>query len=168
MQDPFKTLGLPRRYDLNEADLHPKFIQLSSVNHPDRYSDPVDQADAAERSAEINQAYATLKDPQRRADALLILIGGPAKEQDKSLPPDLLMDMMETRESMEEAIAQGNLTQLDELRAWGQDQKEAHLKKIADLFGEHENNLPEDAGKTIRVELNTLRYIQRMLEQMPR
>lgn len=167
MPDPFQTLGLPPRFDLNEADLHAKFIRASAANHPDRHTDPVDQADAAERAAEINHAYAVLSDPERRADALLAQLGGPGKSDDKSLPPDLLMDMMETREQMEEAIAENNRAELDQLRAWANEQRDAHLKKIASLFAEHHDALPADTAKSIRLELNTLRYIQRMLDQMP-
>lgn len=166
MPDPFQTLGLPPRFDLNEADLHAKFIQASSANHPDRYTDPIDQADAAERAAAINQAYTILADPERRADALLTLLGGPAKDQDKSLPPALLMDMMETRERMEEAIAENNQAELDGLRTWANQQRETHLKIIQSLFANKDVLLPDDA-KAIRLELNTLRYIQRMLDQMP-
>ena len=166
MPDPFQTLGLPPRFDLNEAELHAKFIQASAATHPDRYTDPVDQADAAERAAEINHAYAVLSDPERRADALLTLLGGPGKSDDKSLPPDLLMDMMETRERMEEAIAENNQAELDKLRAWANTQRETHLKKIRSLFANQEELAPGNA-KAIRLELNTLRYIQRMLDQMP-
>lgn len=167
MPDPFQTLGLPPRFDLNEADLHARFIQASAANHPDRYTDPVDQADAAERAAEINHAYAVLADPERRADALLTRLGGPAKDQDKSLPPDLLIDMMETRERMEDAVAENDRPQLDQLRAWANHQRETHLKMIAELFADNPHALPPDTAKSIRLELNTLRYIQRMLDQMP-
>ncbi len=167
MPDPFNMLDLPPRYDLDEADLHTRFIQASSATHPDRYTDPVEQAQAAERAAEVNQAYAVLSDPERRADALLIFLGGPAKDQDKSLPPALLMDMMETREQLEEAVAQENLAELNKLRTWADDQRDAHLKIIADLFADIQNELPADTAKAIRLELNALRYIQRMLDQMP-
>lgn len=170
MPDPFKTLSLPRRFNLDEADLHTRFIQASAATHPDRYTDPVDQAQAAERAAEVNHAYAVLSDPERRADALLTLLGGPAKDEDKSLPPDLLMDMMEVRESLEEAVTDDNRTELDKLRDWANNQREAHLKKIAELFGDVGDNsetLPANIAKAVRLELNTLRYIQRMLDQMP-
>ncbi len=172
MPDPFKTLGLPPRFDLDQADLHARFIQASSTHHPDRHTDPVAQAEAAERSAEINQAYAVLSDPERRADALLTLLGGPAKDQDKSLPPDLLMDMMEVRENLEEAVAANNAMELEKLRGWANDQREAHLSKVADLFDNASTSppdalLPGAVAKAIRLELNTLRYIERMLEQMP-
>ena len=166
MPDPFETLGLPPRYDLNEAELHTRFIQASAATHPDRYTDPVEQAQAAERSAEVNHAYAVLSDPERRADALLTLLGGPAKDEDKSLPPDLLMDMMEVREQLEEAVAQENLDELNKLRNWANDQRDAHLKIIRALFADKDTLVPEVA-KSIRLELNALRYIQRMLDQMP-
>ncbi len=167
MPDPFQTFDLGPRFDLDEADLHARFIRASQASHPDRHTDPVDQAQAAEHAAEINHAFAVLSDPERRADALLTLLGGPAKDQDKSLPPDLLMDMMETRERLEEAIAKDNRAELDKLRAWAHDQRGAHLKRIADLFAETRDGLPADTAKAIRIELNALRYIQRMLEQMP-
>jgi len=171
MPDPFKTLNLPARYDLDPAELHAQFIQASAQTHPDRYTDPVEQAQAAERAAEVNQAYAVLSDPERRADALLALLGGPAKEDDKSLPPDLLMDMMEVRERLEDAVASEDRDELETLRAWAMDQRDAHLKVIADTFGNSSvgcaSSLPDDDAKAVRLELNTLRYIQRMLDQMP-
>ncbi len=175
MPDPFKTLSLPPRFDLDQADLHARFIHASSTTHPDRYTDPVEQAQAAERAAEVNHAYFVLSDPERRADALLTLLGGPAKDQDKSLPPDLLMDMMETRERMEQAIVNDDRAELDKLRGWAHDQRDAHLKRIADLFadadaggsGDSGGALPADTAKAIRMQLNALRYIQRMLDQMP-
>ncbi|MEZ6190513.1 MAG: iron-sulfur cluster co-chaperone HscB C-terminal domain-containing protein [Phycisphaerales bacterium] len=83
------------------------------------------------------------------------------------MPPDLLMDMMETRERMEDAIAENNLSELDKLRAWANEQRDTHLKKIASLFAKHQESLAPDTAKSIRLELNTLRYIQRMLDQMP-
>ncbi len=170
MSDPFAVLNLPPRFDLDDTELHSRFIQASAATHPDRFTDPVDQAQAAERAAEVNQAYAVLSDPERRADALLTLLGGPAKDEDKSLPPDLLMDMMEVRETLEEAVASNNQEKLDRLHVWANDQRQTHLQKITALFGEAgdpADHLPADTAKAVRLELNTLRYIQRMLDQMP-
>lgn len=170
MPDPFATLQLPRRFEVDPAELHRRYIQASAATHPDRYTDPVEQAQAAERAAEVNQAYAVLSDPERRADALLTLLGGPAKDEDKSLPPDLLMDMMEVRERLEDAVASNDQKELANLQAWANDQRESHLKKITALFhevGDNTETIPADTAKAVRLELNTLRYIQRMLDQMP-
>ena len=170
MPNPFAILNLPPRFDLDDAELHSRFIQASAATHPDRFTDPVQQAQAAERAAEVNHAYAILSDPERRADALLTLMGGPAKDEDKSLPPDLLMDMMEVRERLEDAVSSDDQDELETLRAWALDQRDKYLKKVADLFGgvsAEAEAIPSETAKAIRMELNTLRYIQRMLDQMP-
>lgn len=158
--DPFELLEIEPRFDVDEAELHRRFIVASSTTHPDRFSDPLEQADAADRAAAINAAYQTLSDPEGRANALLLLRGGAAKEDDKSLPPDLLMEMMEVRERMEEAVANQDAKELDALRQWADAERQSRLDQIASLFGA--DDLPG-----VRLQLNALRYVERMLEQMP-
>jgi molecular chaperone HscB len=168
--DPFRLFDLPWRFDLDEALLHRRFIDKSAANHPDRFTDPLDQADAAERSAAINGAYQTLTDPEKRANCLLALMGGPSGADDKSLPTDLLMQMMETRQRMEEAIAEQNADTLRELADWARDQRAAHLGEIAGQFDKTSRNdgaTRNEALTAVRLQLNALRYIERMLEQMP-
>jgi len=169
VQDPFETLGVPRRFDLDRDDLERRFVALSAEHHPDRHTDPLAQADAAERSSEIGQAYRALIDPERRANALLALRGGPAKEGDTSLPPDLLMEVMEVREALEEAMGQRDEAELTRLRQWAERQRDRRWAAIAEAFDVGDPDAPLDpaAGRRIRLELNALRYAQRMLEQMP-
>ncbi len=158
--DPFETLGVEPRFDLDETDLHQRFIRATAAAHPDRYLDPLEQADAADRASQINHAYRVLSDPESRANALLATLGGPAKEDDPSLPPDLLMDMMEVREEMEAAIEANDSADLERLRKWAEGRRAEHLDRIAAHFGA--NDLAQ-----VRLELNAMRYIERMLEQMP-
>lgn len=160
--DPFAVFDLPPRFDLDTQALLQKFLAAAAATHPDRFVDLLDQADAADRSALINQAYRTLSDPEARAHALLALRGGPAAADDKALPPTLLMEMMELREELETAIKADDQLALTRLHDAAQSQKQAHLDRLAAHF-DHD---PFD-GKTVRLELNALRYIQRMLEQMP-
>lgn len=174
MRDAFDIMDMPRRFDLDQKALHRRFIELSAAHHPDRFTDALDQADAAERAAAINEAYRTLSDPERRAGALLAVLGGAAKEDDKSLPPNLLMEMMEVRERMEEAIAEDDKATLAELRTWAEGQRRAYLDATAKLFDEALRARAEDAGAdvsealgAVRMQLNALRYFERMLEQMP-
>lgn len=170
MSDPFSTLGIQPRFDLDEAELHRHFIQASAANHPDRFTDPLEQADAAARSATINDAYRTLHDPELRANALLDLLGGPDKSADKSLPPALLAEMLEIRERMEEAIASQDETELRELAGWAQTQRAEHLTRIAEMFVQAGTESRESRTvilQKIRLELNALRYFQRMIEQTP-
>ncbi|MFW5681644.1 MAG: Fe-S protein assembly co-chaperone HscB [Phycisphaeraceae bacterium] len=168
VEDPFTALGMPRRFRLDEEELERRFVSLSSEHHPDRHTDPIAQADAAEASSKIGHAYQVLADPEKRANALLALRGGPAKEDDQSLPPELLMEVMEVREELEQAIEQQDEADLARLRQWAQQQRDQRLQTIGDLLeqGDPEMPLDEQTAKRVRLELNALRYAQRMLEQM--
>jgi molecular chaperone HscB len=165
MHDAFDVMGLEPGFALDTAELQRRFVALSAEAHPDRYTDPIEQADAAARAAKINEAYRVLRDPASRAEALLAQRGGPGKGDDKSLPSDLLMEVMEVRESMEQAIADDDQAKLAELRQWAEQRQTAHLEKIAELFASGDD--PVETGKAVRLELNALRYAERMLEQMP-
>ena len=92
MIDPFATFDLPRRFDIDVECLSHRFIALCAEHHPDRFTDPIDQVEASERTARINESHRVLTDPEQRANILLQLLGGAAKGDDKSLPPDLLVD----------------------------------------------------------------------------
>jgi molecular chaperone HscB len=174
MTNPFQALSLPASFDVDLSLAHQRYIAASAANHPDRFTDPLDQADAAERSALINDAYRTIKDPASRAEALLALLGGPAKESDKSLPPDLLMEMMEAREGLDEAKDTGDQSQINKWRDWATQRHAVHLSRIAELFGQLQPpGQPQDATqpasqatlKAVRVELNALRYFERMIQE---
>ncbi|MEM8494692.1 MAG: Fe-S protein assembly co-chaperone HscB [Planctomycetota bacterium] len=162
MDDPFSTFKLTPGFDLDLDDLRQHFLAASAEHHPDRFTDPLDQADAAERSAQINQAYQTLIDPEARANALLALRGGPAASDDQSLPPTLLMEVMEIREELEQAVADEDRPTIARLRQWATTAYDQHLTKLSKLFAAQDLD-----GKAVRLELNAMRYVQRMLEQMP-
>lgn len=180
----FATLGIPVAFAVDLAQAHKRFIAESAATHPDRFTDPLDQADAAEKSAAVNEAYRVIRDPELRADALLTLLGGAGRSDDKSLPPDLLMEMMEAREKLEEAQASNDQAALRELAAWANRQRDEHLQRIASLFAQviPAGGFPVNAAikpdpahpriapvlKQIRLELNALRYFQRMVEAAPR
>jgi molecular chaperone HscB len=160
MSDPFDFFSIEPRFDLDESGLQRRFIELSAAHHPDRFTDPHEQALAAERSAEVNEAYRILRDPESRANALLRRLGGSTSSDDKSLPPDLLMEMMEVRERQEQAQSTGDAATLAELRQWAADQR--HQRAAAAS--------PPDRPPLLdatRLELNALRYIERMIEQLP-
>lgn len=168
--DLFAVLGVPHRFDLDPADLHRRFLAASAANHPDRYTDPDQQQEAARRAAQINEAYRRLADPETRAKALLALLGEGDEWDEKSLPPELLMEVLEIREEMEQAIAQQDHETLTRLRGWAQQQRAGYLKRIAEFFDSVNSSSGPQRSQTlqkIQLQVNALRYIQRMLEQMP-
>ncbi len=117
----FELFGLPVGFDLDEAVLAPRYRELQSATHPDRYA----QASAAERrwsvqaSGRVNDAWRTLKKPLARATYLLSLHGVDTDaETDTRMDPAFLMEQMELREALADApTAADPPAALDALRA---------------------------------------------------
>jgi molecular chaperone HscB len=105
MTDHFERLGLPRRFSLDPAVLEAAYLERSRAVHPDFHhgASGGEQAASETLTAAVNEAYAALKDPFRRADHLLALLGGPTATEVKDLPPAFLMEMMDLREEIERA-----------------------------------------------------------------
>ncbi len=162
--NPFSLLGLACRFDIDFSTLEQAYFEALSHAHPDRFQDPFEQADAADRSSRINEAFQTLKDPLQRAEALIALITDGGHDA-RDLPEEFLMQMMEMREYMETAIADQDHVALARLKSWADDQQEQHLARIASLFQAHQAG---DQATSLQQQINALRYIQRMIEQMPR
>ncbi len=161
--NPFDLLGMEKRFDLDESDMHRRFLLASAEVHPDRSTDPEEQLELARQSARLNQAYQTLKQPESRAAALLQAIGNPTIAQHNDLPDGFLQQMLLIREDMEEAQSSQNQTKLDKLDRWAKTERKQYLDRVAELF----NHMDAD-GTTheIRLQLNALRYIDRMIEQL--
>lgn len=152
MFDPFAILGLPRRFDVSDAVIRRSFLAKARSTHPDAGGDQ-------DVGAELTKARDTLLNPETRADALLLLLGGPAKDAEKSLPPGFLLEIMETREALDAALASKSTPELERLKAWALSERQNYMQTVSAAFA---------AGdlKNLRTTLNAWRYIERMLEQM--
>ena len=103
--DPFETLGAEPRFDLDLRTLEQRHRDLSRALHPDRYAGTpaAERRLALGRAIEVNEAWRVLRDPIRRAEALLARAGLEVREDAAPKPsPALLMDMMEAREELSE------------------------------------------------------------------
>ncbi|UCD76535.1 MAG: DnaJ domain-containing protein [Phycisphaerales bacterium] len=165
-EDPFELLGLERRFDIDRAALQAAYLKRSAQLHPDRFPDPIDQAEAAAKAACLNTARDVLADDERRADVLLRLLGGPTREEDKSLPDGFLMDIMEARQEMEDAVGSGDPAQRKRVEDWVHQQRSGFLDSVGRLFGKVATNADAQTLAGIRVQLNAWRYIERMIEQL--
>src|ERR1051325_3095996 len=78
------------------------FYALSRQFHPDYFMNASEEERQAslDRSALLNAAYRTLRDPVQRAKYLLTLEG--YKESEKKAPPDLLEEVFELNMKIEE------------------------------------------------------------------
>ncbi|MBK8976769.1 MAG: Fe-S protein assembly co-chaperone HscB [Planctomycetes bacterium] len=99
--DPFRTLGLAPDLHLDRGELERRYVELSRASHPDHHALDADAARLSElldRSAAINDAYRTLADRFRRAEALLELRAPGTLDAHKQLDPDFLLAAMELAE----------------------------------------------------------------------
>ncbi len=120
--DYFTCFGLPRLLTIDADALEMKFYELSRAFHPDFFQRKTDaeQAISLENSALLNTAYRTLKDPIRRAEYLVQLEAGSAKDIRTSPPADLFEEILELQEDLDEfrtASADGNSSDQQRLRA---------------------------------------------------
>ena len=162
-QDPFTTLGLPARFDLSPEAIRRAHMARMGTVHPDvAGASPTDETQVAR----LNQARGVLEDPERRASALLARVGGPSKEQDKSLPAGFLMEIMETREGVEAAVASKDALSSDRWRAWAGEQRRGYAAAVGGMFAALGDPPAREALVAIRTRLNAWRYIERLIEQL--
>ena len=103
--DPFAALGVAPEFGPDLEALERRHRDLSRALHPDRYaaSGASERRMALGRAIEANEAYRILKDPVRRAEALLALRGVPSGEaKEPAASAELLMQVMELREALAE------------------------------------------------------------------
>src|SRR3954453_20291497 len=95
----FERLGLPRRFLLDAAAVERNYPAGSREVHPDfTGNDP----ESLRESAALNEAYATLRDPFRRAEYLLTIEGGPSANDVRQMPAEFLEEMLDLRMQIEE------------------------------------------------------------------
>ncbi|MBT8152128.1 MAG: Fe-S protein assembly co-chaperone HscB [Gammaproteobacteria bacterium] len=117
-QDYFRLLGVAPQFDLDSSVLKQNARKLQREYHPDRYAShtPQEQRLAAQVSAQINSALATLLDPVRRANYLLQRQGIEINAQTHTeRDTDFLMQQMALRETLEEARMNADVDALDAL-----------------------------------------------------
>lgn len=161
--DHFERLGQPRRYALDRDALERAYLERAAAAHPDRVtSDDASRKRAAmEASAAINEAYRTLRDPVKRAEYLVKLGGRDLDVTDPQMgapqmPQAFLIEMIEHRERLAQAQAQGSL---DEMRDDVEVQESEALKQAVAALDTNDN---EAAARHLVVR----RYLQRLLDEI--
>jgi molecular chaperone HscB len=160
--DPFATLGIDRSFDVDLAAVERAHRELSRVLHPDRFvgAGSSERRSALARAVEVNEAWRLVRDPVRRAEALLRLAGVDMGEGREPRPdPDFLMDMLERREALVDAKQARDLATV---RAMG--------ASIAERLREVERSLSTGFARgdaaTLVGPLGELRFYRRLLDEV--
>lgn len=170
MIDPFDTLGIEPRFDVEQAALEKRYRELSRVVHPDRFAGAggADRRRALGRAVDINEAYRLVRDPLRRAEALLRRAGHEVSEtaQPKASPA-MLMEFMELREELAEARASKQLARVAALSAQVERRQDSVLGALREAFGAlGDRKLAPGEGEPLAARLGELRYIRRFLDEV--
>ena len=113
----FELFELPLGYALDRVQLDERWKALQREVHPDRHAaaDAQTQRQAMQWSVRINEAYQRLKDPLKRAAYLCELNGAPVQaENNTAMPAAFLMQQMEWREALEDAVTPEQLESMAE------------------------------------------------------
>ncbi len=132
------------------------------MQHPDANADS--EADLV--AAGLNEARGVLVDAEKRANALLALLGGPGKEQDKGLPAGFLARVMELREAVEADLAADAAAARERWSRHAREQRDAHAAAVGAMFAALSKPPAAAELVAIRRELNAWRYSERLIEQL--
>lgn len=166
MIDPFELLGVERRFDLDLTMLEKTHRELSRALHPDKYA----QAGASERravlekAASVNEAWRTVRDPIRRAEALFSLTGIPVGEDhEPKSTPAFLMEVLEEREALAEAR---HAKDLAKVRAVGATMARRAAEVEAKLAAGFAARPDRAAAEKLLPLLGELRFYKRFLDEV--
>jgi molecular chaperone HscB len=139
--DHFELFGLPPRFAIDLETLERAYKDVQARVHPDRFA----SGTAAERrvamqwATRANEAYTTLRSPQKRAAYLVERAGVPIDaESNTAMPPAFLMQQMEWREGLDEA--RGDALALAELRATMEGERSELLAAIERAIDEQHDH----------------------------
>ncbi len=164
--DPFDLLGLQRRFDIDLAVVEKTHRELSRALHPDKYSQAgaSERRAALEKAASVNEAWRTVRDPIKRAEALFAAAGiAVGENHEPKATPAFLMEVLEEREALSEARAAKDLTKVRAIGAAMSARKQAIEKKLAAGFA-----AASDVSTITKLVplLGELRFYKRFLDEV--
>ncbi|MDP6538087.1 MAG: iron-sulfur cluster co-chaperone HscB C-terminal domain-containing protein [Planctomycetota bacterium] len=166
---PFEAFGLPLNYGVDCAELERRLLRYSRLVHPDFFvtASEDQRLIAEENTAALNGAFEILSDHARRSDWLITALGGPSAGDEKQLPQEFLMEVLEWGEGIEQArgapAGSEARTALEPLAATLEKRrKESYRELNASLVPPPE--LGDERLTQARRLLNAIRYLDRTLE----
>jgi molecular chaperone HscB len=141
MQNHFELFNLPPQFAVDAAALDSAYRDVQGRVHPDKF---VNATDAEKRVAmqwatRANEAYQTLKNPQKRAQYLCELNGVDLQtESNTSMPMAFLMQQMEWREELGDARAGKDSDALEALDKQLRAERKAQLAQIEQQIDAHD------------------------------
>jgi molecular chaperone HscB len=184
--DHFQVLGVPKAYAVELVELERRYKDLARRLHPDRFARADMRARRASmaRTVQLNDAWKTLRDPVRRAEYLLALAGievggeegtmkrskpgpqagaagAPVEKEKLPVSQELLTEVMDLREALLDARAEGDLARERALT----DDVRARRGRAMDAVAASFEADPQDIDRAT-AELVAVRYFDRFLSEV--
>jgi molecular chaperone HscB len=160
--DPFVALGIARTFDVDLGAVERIHRDLSRALHPDKFAGAgrSERTAALARAIEVNEAWRVVRDPIRRAEALLNMNGAALGEGEGPRPSqDFLMDMLEQREALSEAKRARDLAAIRAMAATIEGRAAGAERALSEGFAAGKG--AELAGK-----VGELRFYRRFLDEV--
>ncbi len=163
--DPFATLGITRAFDVDLAAVEKVHRELSRALHPDRYvgAPPSERRESLGKAVEVNEAWRIVRDPIRRAEALLALSGVTVSEGDgprsSTADPAFLMEMLEQREALAEAKQKKDREAVRSMAA-------AIEARARDVERDLARGFAQGEAKTLVERVGELKFYRRFLDEV--
>lgn len=161
--NPFALLGVESRFDLDLSALEKTHRELSRALHPDKFAqtNASERRAALEKAAAVNEAWRTLRDPIKRAEALFRLHGiAVGEDKEPKSTPAFLMEVLEMREELAEARGKKDLEKVRKLGDGMKARLDGAQKRLADGFAEKRD------PATLLPFLGEMRFYKRFLDEV--
>ena len=163
----FELLSLERAYKIDLVNLDVNYLAASKKHHPDFSNSAIFDANALKQSAMVNQAYSTLKDPFQRAEYLLKLEDGKNSEEIRTVPPDILEEVMDIRFELESQAKSVEI--LEQLKKKLTSRLNYFEDRLLILFEHLKCSMREDREKVLlelRLCLNSSKYFLNIFSEI--
>lgn len=164
----FELFQLPISLPVDMAHLTAHYQQLQRQYHPDNFANATDSEKVAiiQKSAMINDAYQTLKDPIKAAQYLLSLQGFDVEtEQNIIHDADFLMEQFTLREQLDEIEQQANFALLDDFDAQISERKRAVYQQLLQHIAKQDWQLALNQIYKIRYLARLIEHIEKLQEK---
>lgn len=162
-QDFFQLFELLPRFEIDRTALDQRYRDLQSQVHPDKFShlSESEQRLSMQWSTRINEGYQTLRSPLARGRYLLSLQGVDTQEEtNTAMPLDFLMQQMEWREVLQDAIEAKDMDALDVLSDNNRKETAMLQQQLGTQLDESHDHLA--AAGSVR----KLRFLEKLAEEI--
>jgi molecular chaperone HscB len=164
-QNHFEIFGLQPGFEVDLEQLSARYRELQRVVHPDKFAGGTDQEKrlAVQRTAQVNEAFETLKRPLERARYLLKLNGIDINDEtDTTVDMEFLMDQMEMRERLTEIRNEADpLGALFDLSQTIQGKTKTVIEALASQFA----NITPDTLSLARENVRKLQFLNKLQQE---